>query len=310
MRIGSLSKIEEYFKIVFEKGRLVSSYIFTGGGDKFRIEEAKFLAKLVNCTGNPKPCGYCSVCQKIDEGIYGDVLFIESEKRISIGIIRYIQKFASLKSFSSPYKVVIINEAQYLTPDAANAFLKILEEPPSHVIFILLTSELRNILPTIISRCQVVRLKIRRSDKEKFLSTRVNLSLDQIRALATLSALKLKESEKIVKSSLWARRKSIFEKQKFIHQLSPKGNEKRKEFSFLLQSVLYFLRDVLIIKLTGDEEKIISQDLKTYICDYSRHYDEEDLIEKLQLLFEVYSERENINLNVAYNLVGGLLWRR
>ena len=168
MGIRSFTKIENYFKVIYAGRKLASSYIFTGSEEEFRIRGAKFVAKLANCLQEPKPCKVCEVCRKIEEELHENILFVTSEKKIGIDTIRRIQKFVSFRAFSSGAKVVIINRAQNMSSEAANAFLKVLEEPPGGTIIILLVPDLANLLPTITSRCQIIRFSISYAERERF----------------------------------------------------------------------------------------------------------------------------------------------
>ena len=114
------------------------------------------LAKAVNCT-NPQqgdPCNECHLCVSINDGRNMDIIELDAASNRGIDEIRDIRDRVHFMPAESARKVYIIDEAHMLTAQASNAFLKTLEEPPQHVIFILCTTEAHNILPTIISRCQ------------------------------------------------------------------------------------------------------------------------------------------------------------
>ncbi|MDH4068164.1 MAG: DNA polymerase III subunit delta' [Dehalococcoidia bacterium] len=119
------------------------------------------LAQALNCDGPEVPCGECRSCQRIRDGKHADVTPIGLDSRTEIGIddIRGLQRFANLPPYEGKCKVFIIDEAEYLSTEAANSLLKILEEPPPRVTWLLLASEEKRLLPTIISRCQRLELK-------------------------------------------------------------------------------------------------------------------------------------------------------
>jgi len=151
-----------------EKGSLAHAYLFTGPAHAGKMTLAVKLAQALNCEGEEPPCGQCDSCQKIASGKHADVQIIslagddssESKSRTEIGIdrIRQVQHSANLPPFEGRYKVFIIDEAGFLSIEAANALLKTLEEPEAKMVFVLLTTD-KSLLPvTVVSRCQPVEL--------------------------------------------------------------------------------------------------------------------------------------------------------
>ena len=138
------------------QNRVSHSYLFCGPRGTGKTTTARVLAKAVNCT-NPQqgdPCNECHLCISINDGRNMDIIELDAASNRGIDEIRDIRDRVHFMPAESARKVYIIDEAHMLTAQASNAFLKTLEEPPQHVIFILCTTEAHNILPTIISRCQ------------------------------------------------------------------------------------------------------------------------------------------------------------
>lgn len=134
-------------------GRLAQAYLLVG--DEVAAFAREFLLTLY-CVHR---CRECTVCVRVLRGTHPDIKWIEKEgKRIGIDQIRQIQKDARYRPLESSRKVYILEGAEDLSPEAANSLLKILESPPEYVIFLLLARSAR-VLPTILSRCQVLRLK-------------------------------------------------------------------------------------------------------------------------------------------------------
>ena len=137
-------------------GRIAHAYLFTGSRGTGKTTCARILAKAVNCL-NPKdgdPCGECEVCRGIESGSVMDISEIDAASNNGIDSIRSLIEETAFTPGTAKYRVYIIDEVHELSDNAFNALLKTLEEPPPHVIFILATTEVHELLPTILSRCQ------------------------------------------------------------------------------------------------------------------------------------------------------------
>ncbi len=131
------------------------AYLFSGPPGVGKTEAALAFAAALCC--NEGGCGVCPVCRRVREGIHPDVDLVSPEGTfITVAQIREINHDTSLRPFESRSRVTIITEAEAMNTEAANAFLKTLEEPPPHAYFLLVTSALERLLPTIVSRCQRV----------------------------------------------------------------------------------------------------------------------------------------------------------
>jgi DNA polymerase-3 subunit gamma/tau len=137
--------------------RVAHAYLFCGPRGTGKTSTGRIIAKAVNClttSGNQEPCNTCPMCQSITEGRSLDVIEIDAASNRGIDEIRELRARANYAPSQGRYKVYIVDEVHMLTKEASNALLKTLEEPPPHVIFILATTEVHKVLPTIISRCQ------------------------------------------------------------------------------------------------------------------------------------------------------------
>ncbi|MDP2832281.1 MAG: DNA polymerase III subunit gamma/tau [Pseudomonadota bacterium] len=142
-------------------GRLHHAYLFTGTRGVGKTTLARILAKCLNCIPGvtPEPCGECAACREIDGGRFIDLIEIDAASNTGIDNMREILENALYAPTAGRYKVYIIDEVHMLSKNAFNAMLKTLEEPPSHVIFILATTDPQKVPVTVLSRCLQFNLK-------------------------------------------------------------------------------------------------------------------------------------------------------
>src|SRR3989339_1932146 len=139
-------------------GILSQGYLFTGPRGSGKTTIARLFAKALNCqnkkAGDYEPCNKCSSCLEINDGRAIDLIEIDAASHGGIDQMRELKEGISFSPAKSKYKVYIIDESHQLSKEASNALLKTLEEPPAHAVFILATTEIHKMIPTIISRCQ------------------------------------------------------------------------------------------------------------------------------------------------------------
>ena len=148
--------ITNVLKNEMRQGTPSHAYLFVGSRGTGKTTCAKLVAKAVNCLAlkDGNPCGECAVCRGVDDGSLLDVVEIDAASNNGVDNIRDLRDEAVFTPAVAKYRVYIIDEVHMLSTSAFNALLKILEEPPEHVIFVLATTEIHKVLPTIISRCQ------------------------------------------------------------------------------------------------------------------------------------------------------------
>ncbi len=138
------------------QGRFAHAYLLMGSRGIGKTTCARLIAKAVNCLSpvDGSPCGACDICRGIDSGAVVDVVEIDAASNNGVDSIRDLREEANFLPNVTKYRVYIIDECHMLSPGAVNALLKIMEEPPEHVIFILATTEVQKVPATIQSRCQ------------------------------------------------------------------------------------------------------------------------------------------------------------
>ncbi|MDR1452989.1 MAG: DNA polymerase III subunit gamma/tau [Candidatus Margulisbacteria bacterium] len=150
--------IVQTLKNALQQDKLAHAYIFAGPRGTGKTSLARILAKALNCADGVtvKPCCQCPMCEKIRDGTAVDVIELDAASNRGIDEIRKLREQVNYNPLEQAcrYKVYIIDEAHMLTTEAFNALLKTLEEPPEQTVFVLATTEIQKIPPTILSRCQ------------------------------------------------------------------------------------------------------------------------------------------------------------
>lgn len=172
-----------------KENKVAHAYLFTGSRGTGKTTCSKILAKAVNCL-NPvdgNPCCQCEICRAIEDGSQFDVVEMDAASNNSVEDVRLLRQEAVYAPSACKYRVYIIDEAHMLSVSAFNALLKIMEEPPEHVIFIMATTEAHKIPATILSRCQTFEFKRftaeNIADRLNYIAEKENFMLDHKAAL-------------------------------------------------------------------------------------------------------------------------------
>jgi len=191
--VAGQKHITQTLKNALANDKVAHAYLFSGPRGTGKTSIAKILAKAVNCIEAPvdNPCNICENCLGIQNGTISDVIEIDAASNNGVDEIRELRDKVKYLPGYVKYKVYIIDEVHMLSQGAFNALLKTLEEPPAHVIFILCTTELQKVLPTIQSRCQrfdfkaISTIDIIEKLKEIIAQENIKIEEDAIKQIAT-----------------------------------------------------------------------------------------------------------------------------
>jgi DNA polymerase-3 subunit delta' len=176
-------------------GSNVHSYIFVGPERVGKATAARLLAQALNCTADDRPCGECDACRRIADGKHADVQTMtigltdegNVRKEISVEQIREMESLVALSPYQGRTRLVIIDPANAMSEEAQNAFLKTLEEPPAHAVFVLITADDDRLLETVRSRCRRIEFGlVAASDIDEALRAR-GISDEQSQVLSKLA---------------------------------------------------------------------------------------------------------------------------
>jgi len=273
-------------------GQVHHAYLFAGPAGTGRSETAGTFAQALQCRRfDGDVCGRCEACTKAQNGTHPDIRWIEPEERKdrpgerkdSIGIeqIRDVRTEAGYGVYEGAYKVFLIRPAENLTEEAQNSLLKILEEPPPKVVFVLIAESAQSLRPTIVSRCQLVRFNlVPQSQIARALEVQFGLEAPRARVLATLSGGRMAQAavwagdddalvdrDVVVAWLLRVEDEGILGMLEAAEQLAkPRDREKpRRRLPDLLDLAQLWYRDVLVWKETREDHLLANVDRRADI---------------------------------------------
>jgi DNA polymerase-3 subunit delta' len=308
---GHEKKIEIIQKALAQK-RIGHAYLFTGIPAVGKKTLAREFVKALNCEKEDAlhdSCGECSSCRKIQKGNHLDVFFVEANGQfIRIDAIREIREQMKCRPLEARRRVFVIDDADKMNDQAANALLKILEEPSPSNILILVTARPYSMPSTIISRCQHVRFNPLRFDTvAKFLVDRMGMDNKRALLLAGLSggsighAMELNEDDIVIYRTELLKLLSMIQRDdpfSLINFASFLGQGK-KEIKQGLDILSTFFRDALVFKETRKKEMLINQDSSSFISTQAARLSGGQILRNIEL---VERAGETIEQNVNKSL--------
>ncbi len=267
-----------------QNGNLAHAYLFFGPSGIGKKRSALEFAKSLNCEnkGSEDNCGVCNSCNKIEKGLHPDCFILEpsksssnaKEETIRIDDIRNLQKKLNYLPYEGEFKVAIVDDAEKMNLQAANSFLKTLEEPPRSTLIILVSSNHYQLLPTIVSRCQGVKFSpLPLKALVQILSQKEDIAPEEIeiRARHAGGTLERATSNRLLEISQFREELlNLLEHHSFdnmdqMFQWSKLWSKKSEQLQDMLVELMYILRDLTIISAHCNSELIMNQDLSHYL---------------------------------------------
>jgi DNA polymerase-3 subunit delta' len=260
------------FRRAIANNRIRQAYLFAGLQSIGKTSLALAFAQALNCREPNAPCGTCRTCKLIAHATHSDLNITQSEyigASLKIDQIRELQRWLSLRPYEANYKVSIIRRFHEAKPIVQDAILKTLEEPPQNAVLILTTEYAEQLLPTIISRCQVLNLRpLSFEDTENALSTIAAIDRDQIPLLAKLSggrlwwAIRVVNDEKeleLRQSAIQLLEEALTSNRRQRFSLAEKLAKDKPLFFYTLDIWTSYWRDVLLLA-SGSSVPIVNID--------------------------------------------------
>ncbi|MBN1906680.1 MAG: DNA polymerase III subunit delta' [Deltaproteobacteria bacterium] len=299
-------KAIDFLKRVIGGDRIPHAYLFTGINGVGKSTTALALARTVNCTSDTTGdgCGRCITCRQLTSGNFPDIISIAPDgQNIKIEQIRELNRALNYKPVSGKYRITIIDRAEMMTEEAANSFLKTLEEPPPGNIIVLKVVDLRDLLPTIVSRCQRVPFNpLNRDTIKEYLVAHHNQDDNTAYLAAGIADGSLGKAIEICEEGFLDARRELIElilglkdmpgKQavelafEYGKKYSKKTQDDQSDID--LHGVIGIwktcLRDILLASVRGNYDMMENRDYRDRIAALAAKYDADKLIESFFLL--------------------------
>jgi DNA polymerase III subunit delta' len=300
--VSRFDEVLEGFRAGLAIGRLGSAYLIVGPPRGEGLALAEQLLGLLFCEGASKPCGTCRGCRDLRARSLADVLWIEpirKSQRILVEQIVEIHRRMYQTSFGGGWKAAVLIGADRLNDDAANKFLKVLEEPPGQSLFLLLSDQPQSVLPTILSRCQRVSV----SGAESGLPAPIEGSLREIvtadpvdaHIAGLWSARQLIGLLRAVRKEIEAQEKDSAAEAEGSDVIDARVNARYKEVrTAMMRWLLLWHRDVMVAVASGGRADFVSRDpdLRQTVLDRASRLSLKRALDNLRLVERMQEQLE------------------
>ena len=310
--------IIQYIQDAVQQNKVSHAYILNGQRGSGKKMLAKLFAMTLQCESNKSdPCGECRSCIQANNGNQPDIITVKHEKPASISVddIRtQVNGDIMIKPYSSPYKVYIIPDADLLTVQAQNALLKTIEEPPEYAVIFLLTENADSLLPTIRSRCVMLKLRnIKDKLVKKYLMEQLQVPDYQAELCAAFAQGNIGRAMLLAKSEHFNEiKEEAIQLLKYINEMElheivsaiKEINKYKLEVADYLDIITIWYRDVLLYKATADVDGLVFSDQLKYIKERASKSSYEGIE---NILEAIEKAKSRIKANVNFDLLMELL---
>jgi DNA polymerase-3 subunit delta' len=294
-------------------GRVAHAYLFVGPPNIGKTHLARELAASLVCASEQPPCNACRACARARQGQHPDVSLVEPDGgRLKIAQVRALQRELSLSPYEARWRVCIVTDFHTATVEAANALLKTLEEPPGHVVLILTANDASTLLPTVVSRCQVLSLRaVPLHQVVEALSRTGRGDEDTLRLIASLSGGRLGWALRVSQNPalLSARRQDIEALERLLQ--APRADKilaaeqlgARNDLPELMRLWQTWWRDLGLV-LCGCEDWVMNRDCLEALHRHTRRYGLSQAERSMRALEETLQQLEqNVSPRLALEVL-------
>ncbi len=332
-------------KNALKNNRIAHAYLFTGPRGIGKTTTARILAKALNCLNlkDAEPCNECEMCQSIQSSQSMDIIEIDGASNRGIDEIRTLRDSVKYAPTKGKYKVYIIDEVHMLTKESFNAFLKTLEEPPAHTVFIFATTDIHKVPLTIISRCQ--RFDFRRIQLDTIKSLlkkiaefeKINIDDKTLTIIAKKSDGALRDAESFfdqivsfcgnnIDDTTVAKMLNLIDDEiyftisdavlsknfKSVFEVTRKIYDNGWNFIDFMDGLIEHFRNIMTIVLSKNANLVEAADIyKSRYLDYCEKFSEGDILRLLNFLSKTqqelrYSQNQKLKIEIALSHLIGL----
>lgn len=311
--------IIKYIRNAVSMDRVSHAYIMNGARGSGKKMLASLFAMTLLCERKgPEPCNTCHSCRQANSGNHPDIIWVAHEKPnlISVDDIRrQVNGTVAIKPYQGPYKIYIIDHAELMKPEAQNALLKTIEEPPEYVVVLLLTENADMLLPTINSRCVMLKLRnIKDQLIKKYLMEVLEVPDYKAAVCTAFAQGNMGKAIMLVNSEHFNEIKDeAVQLLKYIREMELSDvitavsdiTKYKLEITDYLDIITIWYRDVLLYKATKDIEKVVFKDQVKYIKDQARTSSYEGIE---NIINGVEKAKARLKANVSFDLTMELLF--